>query len=718
MGTGGGTGAGGSANPAVCTPAASTEMTCGDGRDDDCDGRIDCMDTDCEGKTCGASGLVCTAGACIAPDIFPKLPAIANVHATVRGDTATVSFDPVDGARDYRIYPLPAKGDVMSGEGGALVVKNAIYRCGGDRQFYERDGQYAFPNSLSGDAFNYNRKESEAVLGYVYKNAGPGRVPVYRMADPNGATDGEPPSNMEFNSADYVTDADHTRLLAAGFRDDGIAFYVPEAASATTRPIYRMQYAPEPVQHRRTTVFYTDGLEHDARAKSDPKTIEDQGVRFQVLAATADGAVALHRVYYAGGHNHDVLAAGEAYYDRVLHQGNRPVWFLSWPGLTAKTTLVVEALDQGCPFPGGYVGFAHAPGNPAEGHYPTLTMDEARLPTSETFLNGQFDPMNRPKPTARAFVDAEPAPAPKMDWFEGFETTKTWEPLKLDTEGNGFYYYRNSSWFADFTWCTENNAIGPVLGELLTGQGDGGAGCHLRITPRTIAPKIAGDTFLHVTMESDVPSTGRRYPQILITTVQNVELGTIKTPNMTPIQERLADGSTIIVQPFGDRGSEQGQIVELQLEFCDHFHWNVNAQCNRANITGHKVGVDSDTAKWLPVPVLGEVAGYDRRVKLDVYASTDRVYLFADDKPAGCGVLPAGKMPAGDVTVAFGSVIYHSGIDESVTDAKSPQQYLHRYSLSHTDRHFDNLGIELKTAAPKWDDQLLPCGTQWYGGSQ
>jgi len=68
--------------------------------------------------------------------------------------------------------------------------------------------------------------------------------------------------------------------------------------------------------------------------------------------------------------------------------------------------------------------------------------------------------------------------------------------------------------------------------------------------------------------------------------------------------------------------------------------------------------------------------------------------------------------------VAFGSVIYHSGIDESVTDAKSPQQYLHRYSLAHTDRHFDNLGIELSAATPKWDEKILPCGSQWYGGSQ
>src|ERR1051325_5313001 len=79
-GTGGGGTGGSTNNPAGCTPAAATEMTCSDGRDDDCDGRIDCMDTDCEGKSCGGAGMACTAGACIAPDIFPKLSAIGNVH--------------------------------------------------------------------------------------------------------------------------------------------------------------------------------------------------------------------------------------------------------------------------------------------------------------------------------------------------------------------------------------------------------------------------------------------------------------------------------------------------------------------------------------------------------------------------------------------------------------------------------------------------------------
>jgi hypothetical protein len=116
------------------------------------------------------------------------------------------------------------------------------------------------------------------------------------------------------------------------------------------------------------------------------------------------------------------------------------------------------------------------------------------------------------------------------------------------------------------------------------------------------------------------------------------------------------------------------------------------------------------------VPVLGDLAGFDRPVQFDVYASTERVYVFIDDKPAGCGVLPAGRMPEGQVNVAFRAVLYHSGIDESVTPEDSGHQYLRRFSLSHFDRSMDDFGIDMDVPAPAWDETRMPCGTRWYGG--
>lgn len=43
---------------------ASGEVTCNDGSDNDCDGKIDCADEDCAAATCGASGLACAGSTC------------------------------------------------------------------------------------------------------------------------------------------------------------------------------------------------------------------------------------------------------------------------------------------------------------------------------------------------------------------------------------------------------------------------------------------------------------------------------------------------------------------------------------------------------------------------------------------------------------------------------------------------------------------------------
>jgi hypothetical protein len=49
----------------TCEPTSMTETRCDDARDDDCDGRVDCADPECDGmpSTCGAAGI-CWAGAC------------------------------------------------------------------------------------------------------------------------------------------------------------------------------------------------------------------------------------------------------------------------------------------------------------------------------------------------------------------------------------------------------------------------------------------------------------------------------------------------------------------------------------------------------------------------------------------------------------------------------------------------------------------------------
>jgi hypothetical protein len=711
-----------------CEATSLSEASCADDLDDDCDGFVDCLDSDCEGASCGGDGLTCNAGACLMPgsDGLPPLPPIQNLNVTMHGDTAIIEFEPVEGARDYRIYAAPNPEDVLVGEDGELSVKDAIYRCAGDRPIRarEQDPAALFDATLGGtpdrpDVFrDYARSESEAVLGYVYLLPAAGRTAVYRLADPRiqgGYQNAEwvIPPYEEANAAEYVTDlAERDELLAQGYRDDGIAFYISDDG---TRPIYRRSYEPNWLGS--TAYFYTDGPEADARA--DDTGSLDFGERFRVLAEQVDGSVPLHRLTYFYNNSFDVLVAGEARYQRALHQGNQPFWTVTWPGVTETSTFVVEALDVGCPFSGGYIAGQSAPAD--DFNLPSITLDEARLASGEVFINGQHDESNRPKPIARAFVELTPEPDPEMDFFEGFDPGFEFEPFEIGTENNGVFIYRNGSWAADFSGCSPNLTLAPLLGQLGLGFTDYGSSCNVSIMPLTIQPKLATDSFLHVRMASDIPSTGRRYPQILITTTDILHPGDKPTlwdvvlhSRLGPLPAEMAEPGpeqSIIVQPFGGN-------PELQVEFCDQRGWGVNSQCPQANLYGGHANSYTETWEedWTPVPVLGEIGGFDRPVQFDVFASTERVYVLVDGKPAGCAILPEGRMPAGDVTVAFRAVIYHSGIDEGVVPEDSGHQYLKRFSLTHTDRKLDDFGIDLATSAPEWDEVALPCGDRWYGG--
>ena len=156
----------------------------------------------------------------------PELPPIQNIKVTTRGDTVTMDFEPVAGALDYRIYPEPAGTDWLIGAAGEVGVKNGVYRCAGDRVFRDRkdDPGALFDCSTTGcdnARHNYTRTAPEAILGYVFTSPAAGRVPVYRVANPNGGggfqnADWVVPLYSEANSAEYVTDAAARATSAPG----------------------------------------------------------------------------------------------------------------------------------------------------------------------------------------------------------------------------------------------------------------------------------------------------------------------------------------------------------------------------------------------------------------------------------------------------------------------------------------------------------------------
>ncbi len=54
-------------NGCECHRTEGVETHCSDGADNDCDGAVDCVDSECEGMTCTGTGRICAGGACLCP---------------------------------------------------------------------------------------------------------------------------------------------------------------------------------------------------------------------------------------------------------------------------------------------------------------------------------------------------------------------------------------------------------------------------------------------------------------------------------------------------------------------------------------------------------------------------------------------------------------------------------------------------------------------------
>jgi hypothetical protein len=621
------------------------------------------------------------------PTALPPLPELGNVLATLDGDGVTVTFDPFDGALDYRIYPLPSDGDITQQSDGTIVVSSAVYRCAGAREdLYMvhdpsiNDNAAGGATVVTGAVDGYMRSESaDSTLGYVYTTPAADRLPVYALAagDIKENQCGRP-QFTSIRPKTYTTDAaQRAQLLAAHARDDGIAFYVPAAASSGTRPVYEGTFNGDVLR-------WIDGPEASARGAGT--TV------FNVLTTADAGTAPLRRVYvepYCLAF-HDELVAGSARYTQVRDQGDQPATALHWAGLTGRTTLVIEALDTLCPYQ-GLLSPVHAD---AEGGYPaylTLSDMQGASPTTEVFVNGQADSTQRPKAVARSFVAVAPSPQ-AMDFYDDF--TSDLAPFHERDGLNTDKYFTSAVYELDTT-ATHLTEFGTMLGEFWATYADEASDENgkIRLTSLQKA-NLDGNGYLHVVTSVDILSTDRRYPQILV------------SDQSAPVQDNLASGTTLIVQP------KSMAPTYLQVQVCDHRGWDVNNQC--------PLLPTFSTAFAPPALMPSEYVGIDRNVKVDVYVSPARIYVLLDDQPYSCTALPAvaddGKsyhLPTGAVTVTLGDVLYHSGVDLTVAASAltAPNAYAfhRRHMQTVTRRHFDNFGFSSGVPAPAWDEARFPC---------
>jgi hypothetical protein len=659
-----------------------------------------------------------TSGSNQPPPPPSDLPELTNVQSAVRADNATVTFDPVDGAVDYRIYP------VSTGADAGIPTTNVIYRCAGKREAFPvaLDGEtdfnsaFAVHSRVNSAVLGVSRTTADATLGYVWPTAGDGRVAVYSVGDPSASGD----TNCFFHRFDesriklYTTDAAaRATLISQGWRDFGIAFYAVASGTGTVQ-----------VDMAQNAAISSDRLYFlDTSAEKAARSSFTISPAFNIMTAQASGSVPLMRVFLKNecANSHDELMAGAARFARAEHQGPQPVSSLLWTGLTGPTTLAVEALSTGCPYQGLMSSTAIPAGTfsgVAHQAFVTPAQMQAADQLHNVYINGQADTTAAPTPIARSFVQVQPALAESWDFHEGFDT----DPIAQMSEqpGNDALFETKqfiSSKYAMTYINVESKtlfAAGVINGELSVTYADSAADRtgKFRLTPLQKATLAAG-SFMHATMEVDAFGTERRYPQIIVSTSD----APIQTINVAPNLDNMTNASSLVLQTF------DSWPARADIQACINRTWDVNGQCPRYQSdwatdfasTG-AVATARGGTNQPPVPNIGELESGDMRVRYDVYVSTNKVYFMLNGQPAACANLTAAHtMPAGPVTVTFGDVLYHSGVD--IDFGSDPNQpfpgfpFHQKHEQFETHRHFDELAFSSNVSAPDWNETLVPCAT-------
>jgi hypothetical protein len=725
-------------------------------------------------------GTTNTGGA-LPPDTgLPDLPVMSHVVAEVHGNSTTISFDPVPGAVDYRVYPLPQKSDIRLASDGSLDgINNATYRCAGLRAaptvpVDQDQGPAAnpVPNWIATNTYvdqesvqGFERTTSNDTIGYAFEDPQPGTVPVYAVGDPASTSDNYGYGIREQQTRSKLYVQDNSTYLATGWRDDGVAFYALTSPSSTACgsgapvPVYSKVY---PVDVGDSTVYYPAGPEAQTRGTGTPS--------FYVCPTQVANSQPVMRVNYhlsspggsyGGAEGHDELTLGQEQFDRARCQGStfgvcaqsqQSLWSVHWANLQGPTQLVVEALDTGCPFQGLFGSSPMAPtlvngddnnGNSSLQNDPILSFSQLQsaAKNGEVFLNGQFDGNPSPRPIARAIVNVAPATRPAMDFASNFagpaETfTESVDPSGMDLgcgltktlqqeSGNPDSCdgsHRLTSPTYDVLFFGTQDAryeVGQTQGELW--EDYSGNGSKFRISPLHQQAMMADSTFVHAAMEVSSFSTGRRYPQIMISDQDFETSQWLLERSQTPSNTNL--GSTIVVQPID---AATGRPV-VQVQLCTQRRWNVNYQCPWFILEKVDPPTPSATGANNPHPDPFDRLQDDRSARWDVYASTQRAYVFLDSQPYACvdfahrkttvadgtAITPTPAPPkAGPVTVAFGDVMYHAGAESEYFTIYSPFHLEHE--LYETTRHFDYIGFKSGEAAPAWDETRFPCITQMY----
>ncbi|MGE4130153.1 MAG: hypothetical protein AB7F86_00865 [Bdellovibrionales bacterium] len=377
--------------------------------------------------------------------------------------------------------------------------------------------------------------------------------------------------------------------------------------------------------------------------------------------------------------------------------GNSPVRNLQWPGLSGATQLVIEALDGLCP-DNGMLSANPLKSDPEKFRWKTLDQLQSESSTGEVFVNGQALNGLKPKALARSFVNASPKSPGTWDWLMDFapgSPKHIFNSMKcaitIGTECFQTFLLQSDLLQIEFnTIESDYHSVGAVLGELRANFVDWAWDTNgkFRINPKS-STTMSADKFLHVTMATQIVTTARRYPQIII------------SDQAFPVSDYMVKGNSVVIQTRGN------DPYPVEIQICDHRRWDVNDQCPGFSLGAHwQPGFNGYLEDTIPgAPQVRDLMGWDRKVQFDVYASTKKVYVLLEGKPYGCVNLPSSGVPSGQSYVTFANTLYHSGADDSVPKGPYGNKQMHYQTVAS----FNNLAYASGSSAPAWDESVIPC---------
>jgi hypothetical protein len=457
------------------------------------------------------------------------------------------------------------------------------------------------------------------------------------------------------------------------------------------------------------------------------------------LSTDADGGEIVEgaTIFCAGNEQHNLTKE---------ESPKKPLRLIEVTGLTEPVEMVLEALDEPCPFP-GLIGSMHQEINTEEGGIvPIYSEDEVRQKYGSLIYNGQGEgtslaaqaPNNAPRVLAKTTVRLEPlgyggeAPAKQFfeDWTDDADQPR-WieEPYAVTAHphpGGSVTAYQNSRWnflYVEGFFMWPGGAQGPrgTQTAFHIGGGrmrnniadfDGNFASQLMIPKQTVA--VSDTDYLHVTYEVDSNTTQRRYWWVGLCGADQAG------QTLRPDGQLVGD---IMLSPFfylpdgHNPAMARWNCIQVFTLFGTEFLLPPDNTRPQSDLVVILNKANEDTSSVIQVGDFHreldengkaiDVMLDDRlfpavRTRFDLYIRRNRLIVYAAGKQKACTDFPSTPLTMAEGALAYGGVLYHATADHYDLEAhKATAQYHYFSNIPWMDqRQWDNMGYDERVGPP------------------